>query len=136
MEEINKMTKPNRGIYRILRSLRTAGLLLILTPHGQALAQSCKGLSQSRCGTSQDCTWVKGYVTKKGNTVKSYCRAKGGNGKQQASSRDKASEKSKQGSDSKRSTSSKKDTKTEKKSKKDKKSSSKDKKESSSKDKK
>ncbi len=39
---------------------------------------SCKDLSKSSCGTTQSCSWTKGYKTKKGAKVDSYCRSKPG----------------------------------------------------------
>lgn len=49
------------------------GLLLISVSTAQAA--ECKGLSKTKCGTA-NCTWVKSYKTKKGNTVNGYCRNK------------------------------------------------------------
>ena len=61
------------------RWILSLALLLALSfaGMGSALAaNACKGLSQSKCGSSSSCSWVDGYTTKKGTKVSSYCRAK------------------------------------------------------------
>jgi len=49
-----------------------------LTFASTGFAASCKGLSQNKCESASDCTWVKSYKTKTGKTVSAYCRAKSG----------------------------------------------------------
>ena len=39
-------------------------------------AAQCKGLSQSKCEGAAECSWVKSYKSKSGNTVDAYCRSK------------------------------------------------------------
>ena len=37
-------------------------------------AGSCKGMQQGACSSDNSCSWVNSYSTKKGNTIKAYCR--------------------------------------------------------------
>ncbi len=53
----------------------SAGLILGSAANAKS---SCKDLSKSSCGTTQSCNWTKGYKTKKGVKVNSYCRSKPG----------------------------------------------------------
>jgi hypothetical protein len=39
-------------------------------------APQCNGLNEINCSGNPSCTWVSGYVTKKGNQVNAYCRVK------------------------------------------------------------
>ncbi len=55
-------------------------------------AATCKGTAQSKCEKSDSCSWVNGYKTKSGNTVKGYCRNKA---KSSSTSKDKKSKDSK-----------------------------------------
>jgi len=43
-----------------------------------AAAGQCKGLDETVCKESQDCTWVSSYTTKNGNSVSAYCRSTSG----------------------------------------------------------
>lgn len=55
------------------------GSLLFTLGSLQAQAQSaCTGLSTVACQGKDTCSWVKGYTTKSGTTVKAYCRLKPG----------------------------------------------------------
>ena len=75
---------------------------LFLAASGSAVAGSaCKGLSQSKCTKSADCSWVSSYQTKKGVTVDAYCRAK--------SSKSSAAKKSDKGKKAEKSSKTKKD---------------------------
>lgn len=41
-----------------------------------ASAQSvCKGQAKGKCTSNTSCSWVGGYKTKAGNSVKAYCRS-------------------------------------------------------------
>ena len=63
------------GFPRFRLALLVSGLLLGM--NGTALAaSSCKGLSQSKCDKSPDCSWVSSYQTKSGVKVDAYCRGK------------------------------------------------------------
>jgi hypothetical protein len=69
-----------RNIVMKLRTLLaaltvSAGLMLGSVANAKS---SCKELSKSSCGTTQSCSWTKGYKTKKGVKVNSYCRSKPG----------------------------------------------------------
>ena len=122
-------------------------LLGIFLLSGQASAKACKEMSKSACSSSDSCSWVNAYTTKKGVKVNSYCRnkAKKSSTKKTANSSKKADTSKKEKTDKKSTSSDKKSSKKDKKSsskkdkkdKKDKKSSSKkDKKDSTNKDKK
>ena len=39
-------------------------------------AAQCKGMSKSKCEGAAECSWVKSYKSKSGNTVDAYCRSK------------------------------------------------------------
>ena len=39
-------------------------------------ADACKGMQQDKCSSDNSCSWVNSYTTKKGNTIKAYCRNK------------------------------------------------------------
>jgi len=49
---------------------------LIFSLPAKEAASECKGLIQTECEANSNCVWVKGYTTKKGTKVKSYCRSK------------------------------------------------------------
>ena len=65
--------------------LLVIGLSALLASAGVHAAQ-CKGLSQSQCGSTSDCTWVNSYTTKSGTKVAAYCRAKPSNGSAKSTS--------------------------------------------------
>lgn len=52
-------------------------LALVISLSGVAQAKTCKENLKRVCETSDTCTWVKGYTTKKGTVIKPYCRNKG-----------------------------------------------------------
>lgn len=69
------------NIQSMIRILLTFGVVLGLTFAGSASAASaCKGIKKNACGTSDFCSWVEGYKTKTGTSVKGHCRAKPGKG--------------------------------------------------------
>ena len=37
---------------------------------------SCKEMQKEACMSSASCSWIESYTTKKGNTIKAYCRNK------------------------------------------------------------
>ena len=39
-------------------------------------AGACKELKKDACMSSSSCSWINSYTTKKGNTIKAYCRNK------------------------------------------------------------
>jgi len=39
-------------------------------------AGDCKGMQQDACSSDISCSWINSYTTKKGNTIKAYCRNK------------------------------------------------------------
>ena len=39
-------------------------------------AGACKGMQQDACSSNNSCSWINSYSTKKGNTIKAYCRNK------------------------------------------------------------
>ena len=63
--------------FRTLLTALTLSTGLLLGSVANAKS-SCKNLSKSSCGTTQSCSWTKGYKTKKGVKVGSYCRSKPG----------------------------------------------------------
>lgn len=74
------------------------GSLLFTLGSLQAQAQSaCTGLSTVACKGKDACSWVKGYTTKSGTTVKSYCRLKPGRKSAADRTERKATEKTKAG---------------------------------------
>ena len=64
--------------------LATAGLLSF-SPLSLA-AGVCKGQAENACSSDDNCSWVKSYTTKKGNTINSYCRNKSKPGKSSVNS--------------------------------------------------
>lgn len=68
------MTVKTRNLSSIITLALFVGLGMTATAAGAA--NDCKGLSQSQCDKAGACSWIKGYTTKKGVTVDSYCRAK------------------------------------------------------------
>ncbi|HFD13072.1 MAG TPA: chromosome partitioning protein ParB [Crenotrichaceae bacterium] len=52
--------------------------LSLLTATTATAKSACKELSKNACGNSNSCSWTKGYTTKKGVKVSSYCRNKPG----------------------------------------------------------
>ena len=77
-----------------LVSAVTLSFVLIAAP--AVYAKACKGLSKTACSNSNSCSWTKGYTTKKGVKVDSYCRNKPGKkaSKKSASSQKKETKKS------------------------------------------
>jgi len=64
---------------KLRTSLSVATILLTFLAGPTANAKSiCKSLSKTACGQSNSCSLTKGYTTKKGITVTSYCRNKPG----------------------------------------------------------
>ena len=39
-------------------------------------AGACKGLEKDVCSSDNSCSWINSYTTKKGKTIKAYCRNK------------------------------------------------------------
>lgn len=80
---------------------------------GSIFADSpCKDLSESKCNSNNDCTWVKGYKKESGAKVDDYCRAKPGKGDDDDDSKsDKKDKKKKDKDDDDDSKSDKKDKK-------------------------
>ena len=39
-------------------------------------AATCKGMQQDACSSDNSCSWINSYTTKKGKTIKAYCRNK------------------------------------------------------------
>jgi len=74
-----------------LTPLVAASLLAMALMSNPVMAASCKGMSKSACSSSNSCSWVKAYKTKKGNTVDAHCRAKPGKSSKKKSSSDKKS---------------------------------------------
>lgn len=64
-----------------LVALVSAAMLLVAPT---SFAADCKGKSKSACSSNDSCSWVNSYKTKKGNSVKAFCRAKPGKGKKTA----------------------------------------------------
>ncbi|MDQ7017431.1 MAG: hypothetical protein Q9N68_13755 [Gammaproteobacteria bacterium] len=48
--------------------------LLLFTPITQANSP-CKGLANEACHSDNNCRWIESYTTKKGTSVKAYCRS-------------------------------------------------------------
>lgn len=45
-----------------------------LTPAQAAEPSPCKGLENAVCAKKDGCRWIASFKTKKGSTVKAYCR--------------------------------------------------------------
>ncbi len=61
---------------------KISGLFLIVTlflsspfAFASSKVSHCKGQLQKQCDNDKACTWVQGYITKKGKKIKSYCRS-------------------------------------------------------------
>ena len=54
--------------------LATAGLLSF--SQFSSAAGACKGMQQDACSSDTSCSWIHSYTTKKGKTIKAYCRNK------------------------------------------------------------
>jgi hypothetical protein len=67
------MLTNSQKIKSLLFAIITLTMIIL---SGSVSAKACKGMSQSACSKSTVCTWVKGYKTKTGNKVASYCRNK------------------------------------------------------------
>lgn len=68
------------GLKTGLFALMAIGLAFTLQASPAAAQSSCQGSSKSKCEGSSSCSWVSGYKTKAGTSVKSYCRANPGKG--------------------------------------------------------
>jgi len=55
--------------------------LLAGSPASVTAESACKGLEQTNCTSTADCTWVGGYTRGNGTKVSGYCRVKSGGGK-------------------------------------------------------
>ena len=67
--------------YLTLSSQGKASLLLALASvfvfsQSAFAASACKEMEKEACLSSTSCSWIDSYTTKKGNTVKAYCRNK------------------------------------------------------------
>ena len=58
---------------RLILSAAILAFLSVTSVPAQSASQ-CKTLAAELCRTSSTCTFVKGYKTKTGRTVKGYCR--------------------------------------------------------------
>ena len=47
-------------------------------------AGACKGLEKDVCSSDNSCSWINSYTTKKGKTIKAYCRNKSKSNKSKA----------------------------------------------------
>ena len=72
---------------RVSKWLPATALSLFLLSPGVSLAAECKGMQKSKCEKASQCTYVKGYTTKSGTKVSSYCRNKGKSSSQKSSSK-------------------------------------------------
>lgn len=60
-----------------MKYLFNAALITIVLAffNSSAHASQCKGLSNSQCSSTKQCSWIKGYKRKDGVSVSAYCRA-------------------------------------------------------------
>lgn len=63
------------ALKRLAMATVTMGALMLAS--GTASAAECKGMTKTACTKATACTWVKGYTTKTGTKVDSYCRNAG-----------------------------------------------------------
>ena len=75
-----------RYLSTILASMAFA-FALTLAGGTAAFAQVCKGLSKSACQSNDGCSHVGAFTRKDGVRVKSFCRAKPGNGARKSSAK-------------------------------------------------
>jgi hypothetical protein len=73
-----KMKHSNRAMPRIHKTLTllvASSTLLAFSQLANA-AGTCKEMEKDACMSSTSCSWINSYTTKKGKTVKAYCRNK------------------------------------------------------------
>ncbi len=65
----------NRPV-RYCRLIVIGTVLLALGSLQSQAKSACAGLSEASCQRNDLCSWVRGYTTKSGTSVKAYCRLK------------------------------------------------------------